>query len=97
MLFTMIINNYKANNCINFKQDTRRLVRQLFFLSSQCKVFKYSQTVVVRGGPVSYGPAFLTLSADSAPDPRLLLPHWLHLVTNHIFCSTDMEILVQVA
>ena len=91
----------KLINCVSNMQDTRRQIRQLFFMSTQCKVLNNLRANAIHGhcclsGPVrkSCSPVVTPSSgsAASTPDPRLQLSHWLHQVTKQIACSTDVKI-----
>ena len=86
--------------CVNNMQDTRRQVRQLFFMSTQCKDLNNFRANAIHGHCCLSGPvrnsctAVVTPSSGavtSAPDPRLQLSHWLHQMTNQLVCSTDVE------
>ena len=83
----------KLINCVNNMQDTRRQVRQLFFMSTQCKALnnlRANMGIVVLEAQSG---SLVTLSSGSAapvPDPRLQLSHWLHQVTKQIVCTTDL-------
>ena len=91
----------KLINCVNSMQDTRRQVRQLFFMSSQCKALNNLGPDAIHrhcclSGPVRKScPAVVTPSSGavaSLPDPRLPLSHWLLPMTKQIVCLTDVEV-----
>ena len=80
-------------------QDTIRQVRQLFFMSTQCKALNNRANDIHQHCRISCSvrkscTAVVTPSSSrvaSAPDPRLQLGHWLLQVTKQIICSTDVE------
>ena len=91
----------KLINCVNNMQDTRRQVRQLFFMSSQCKALNNLRASVIHqhcclSGPVRKScTAVVTPSSGAVASPRnpiLQLSHWLHQVTKQIVCSIDVEV-----
>ena len=91
----------KLINCVNNMQDTRRQVRHLFVMSTQCRALNNLRANATHEHCCLRGPvrksctAVVTPSSGSAapaPDPRLQLSHWLHRVTKQIVCSTDVEI-----
>jgi len=74
-------------NCVNNMQDTRRQIRQLFFMSTQSKALNNLRLREALSG------SLITPSSGSAapePDPRLQLSHWLHQVTKQIVYKTDL-------
>ena len=91
----------KLINCVNNTQDTRRQVKQLFFMYSQCQAFNNRANAIHQhcflSSPVRKScTALVTPSSGtvaSEPDPRLQLSHWLLQVTRQIVCSTDVEII----
>ena len=98
-IFAVNSDHLKLINCDNNMQDTRRQVRQLIFMSTQCKALNNLSANAINGHcccPVRKScTAVVTPSSGSvapAPDPSLQLSHWLHQVTKQIVCSTDVKI-----
>ena len=77
-------------------QDTRRRLRQLFFMSTQSKALNNLRANAIHGHCClreALSGSLVTPSSDSAapePDPRLQLSHWLHQVSKQIVCTTDL-------
>ena len=71
----------KLINCVNNMQDTRRQIRQLFFMSTQCKPLNNLRASAIHGHCCLGGPvrksctAVVTPSSGSVatvPDPRYI-------------------------
>ena len=86
----------KLINCVNNMQDTRRQIKQLFFMSTQCKALNNLRANAIHGHCClreALSGSLVTpssCSAAPAPDPRLQLSHWRHQVTKQIVCTTDL-------
>ena len=85
----------KLINCVNNMQDTRRQVRQLFLMSTQCKALNNLRVNAIHGHCCLRGPVRKScntqfrLSSTSAR-PQIAIISMLHQVTKQIFCTTDL-------
>ena len=83
----------KLINCVNNMQDTRRQVRQLFFMSTQCTALNNLRANAIHGHCCLRGPVRKSCNTQfrlSSTSARLQLSHWLHQVTKQIVCTNDL-------